>query len=77
LDEECKFPNSSDKTLLDKLNSNFSKNKYYTQPKKSGTTFIIIHYAGEVAYEVSSFLEKNRDTVYDDLIDLAKASGEY
>lgn len=74
MDEECKFPNSTDKTLLEKLHTNFAKHKHYTQPRKSGTSFVIIHYAGEVSYEISSFLEKNRDTIYDDIIELGRAS---
>jgi myosin heavy subunit len=32
--------------------------------------FIIKHYAGEVEYDTYGFLEKNRDTLTDDLIEV-------
>lgn len=48
LDEECKFPNGSDATFLDKVNQKFAKHKNFATPKRSRTSFIIKHYAGEV-----------------------------
>lgn len=52
--------------LLKKYNDALGSNKSYKKPSKfNATTFIVVHYAGEVEYDVNSFLDKNRDTVND------------
>lgn len=74
LDEECKFPNGSDASLLEKLHQKLEKHKYYVRNKRSRTAFGILHYAGEVQYESPSFLDKNRDTLYEELVSLIQGS---
>jgi myosin-1 len=78
LDEESIFPSASDASLLNKLKKNLAKHKHFdfkTQDKKhSGNDFIVKHYAGDVTYSINGFLEKNRDTLFRDLIDAAGAS---
>ncbi|GAM28344.1 hypothetical protein SAMD00019534_115200 [Acytostelium subglobosum LB1] len=68
LDEECRFPQASDTTLLEKLHANHEKHTYYEKPKLSKTTFVVKHYAGEVSYITQGFLDKNKDTLADDLL---------
>ena len=36
--------------------------------------FKIMHYAGEVSYDADGFIEKNRDTVFIDLLEMCKTS---
>ena len=48
LDEESKFPKANDLTLAMKFHWNFSSSHKYTEPKDSGPSFIIHHYAGQV-----------------------------
>lgn len=36
--------------------------------------FTLKHYAGDVTYDVNGFVEKNRDTLYNDLISLGQSS---
>lgn len=74
LDEECKFPSGSDASWLTKLHQTLEKHKYYVKPRLSRTAFGVNHYAGEVTYETASFLEKNRDTLYDELVVLIQGS---
>ncbi|XP_072041774.1 unconventional myosin-X-like [Amphiura filiformis] len=74
IDEESRFPKASDSTLLDKLHSNHGKNVFYSKPRVSNTQFGIQHYAGEVLYDTTGFLEKNRDTFPDDLLHTLKES---
>eukprot|EP00960_Hanusia_phi_P037024 752661-Hanusia_phi.AAC.4 len=45
-----------------------SKHERLTVPKKSSRDFVIHHYAGPVCYDGSSFLDKNRDVVGQDVL---------
>ncbi|XP_064596835.1 myosin-IIIa-like [Liolophura sinensis] len=77
LDEECKFPKSTDSTLVDKLNKNLTKSAYYKKSKHRDLAFTIQHYAGQVRYEAAGFLEKNRDTLSLNLIDILQRSASW
>ena len=56
----------ADLKLLKKYNDSLGSNKSYKKPSKfNATSFIVVHYAGEVEYDINSFLDKNRDTVND------------
>ncbi|XP_067931829.1 unconventional myosin-Ia-like isoform X2 [Watersipora subatra] len=75
LDEESHFPQATDSTLVHKLNSNLKGYSCYKSHKSVGMPcFTIKHYAGEVTYNVTSWLEKNRDTVPPTLISILKHS---
>ncbi|XP_062386818.1 unconventional myosin-X isoform X1 [Sardina pilchardus] len=74
LNEESHFPKATDATLLEKLHSQHSRNQFYVKPRMATRQFGVKHYAGEVLYEVSGFLEKNRDTFRDDILNLLKES---
>ncbi|KAJ1950734.1 Myosin type-2 heavy chain 1 [Linderina macrospora] len=47
---------------------------YFRKPRFSNTAFTIRHYAHEVTYEGDGFLEKNRDTVPDEILDVLCSS---
>ncbi|XP_059397584.1 unconventional myosin-VIIa isoform X2 [Carassius carassius] len=75
IDEESKFPKGTDATMLNKLNSQHKLNTYYISPKHSHETqFGIQHFAGVVHYETKGFLEKNRDSLHSDIIQLVHSS---
>ncbi|ERE78206.1 myosin-VIIa [Cricetulus griseus] len=75
IDEESKFPKGTDATMLHKLNSQHRLNANYVPPKNSHETqFGINHFAGIVYYETQGFLEKNRDTLHGDIIQLVHSS---
>ncbi|XP_076002110.1 unconventional myosin-VIIa-like [Genypterus blacodes] len=75
IDEESKFPKGTDTTMLNKLNFQHKLNTYYIPPKNNyETQFGIQHFAGVVFYETKGFLEKNRDTLYGDIIQLVHSS---
>jgi len=72
LDEEIIMPKATDYTFLQKLDQKHGgkKNPRYKQNLRAKNKFTIVHYAGDVEYEVESFLDKNKDTLYEGLVDL-------
>ncbi|XP_067874083.1 unconventional myosin-Va isoform X5 [Heterodontus francisci] len=75
LDEECKMPKGSDDTWAQKLyNTHLNKSALFHKPRLSNKAFIIQHFADKVEYQCEGFLEKNKDTVYEEQITVLKAS---
>jgi len=74
LDEECIVPQGADMKFLNKMDSNLGRNNHYqslaTKTKSNPTEFLIKHYAGDVIYSVEGILDKNKDTLFRDLIEL-------
>merc|ERR1711936_451956 len=78
LEEESNFPKATDKTYEDKVKAqhlgkspSMAKAKSATDPNAH---FAIIHYAGTVSYNVTGWLEKNKDPVNDTVVDILKRS---
>ncbi|XP_057380150.2 myosin heavy chain, muscle-like isoform X10 [Daphnia carinata] len=78
LEEESMFPKATDKTFADKLNNNhLGKSACFVKPKppKPGCQeahFAIGHYAGTVPYNITGWLEKNKDPLNDTVVDQFK-----
>uniref|UniRef100_A0AAZ3QPH1 Myosin motor domain-containing protein n=1 Tax=Oncorhynchus tshawytscha TaxID=74940 RepID=A0AAZ3QPH1_ONCTS len=75
LEEECMFPKSSDTTFKDKLYAqHLGKTKAFEKPKpakgKAEAHFSLVHYAGTVDYNITGWLEKNKDPLNDSVIQL-------
>ncbi|KAI0060838.1 myosin 5 [Artomyces pyxidatus] len=73
LDEEARLPSGTDASFLQKLYSQISKPEtkdVFKKPRFGNTSFTIAHYALDVTYEVDGFLEKNRDTVPEEQMNL-------
>ncbi|GMG98915.1 hypothetical protein Nepgr_000755 [Nepenthes gracilis] len=68
LDEESTFPNGTDLTFANKLKQHLQSNPCFRGER--GKAFTISHYAGEVTYDTTGFLEKNRDLLHLDSIQL-------
>ncbi|CAH9135658.1 unnamed protein product [Cuscuta epithymum] len=68
LDEESNFPKATDLTFANKLQEHLKTNSCLKGER--GSLFSIQHYAGEVMYSASGFLEKNRDLLHSDIIQL-------
>ncbi|XP_069361962.1 myosin-IIIb-like isoform X2 [Maniola hyperantus] len=73
LDEESRFPRSSDRSLIEKFHRNI-KSKYYVRPKSDAVCFAIHHFAGRVVYQADGFLEKNRNFLPPEVIQLMRQS---
>ncbi|XP_022303516.2 unconventional myosin-Va-like isoform X3 [Crassostrea virginica] len=75
LDEECKMPKGSDENWCQKLyDKHLGKARHFEKPRMSRSAFIINHFADRVEYQADGFLEKNRDTVLEDHINILRAS---
>ncbi|XP_023816614.1 unconventional myosin-Vb isoform X2 [Oryzias latipes] len=74
LDEECKVPKGTDQNWAQKLYKQHSNSAHFQKPRMSNISFIVIHFADKVEYQCDGFLEKNRDTVYEEQINILKAS---
>lgn len=75
IDSECLMPNATDQTCLSKIYNAFKTSKICYKPSLfASTNFAVAHYAGEVIYDVVSFLEKNTDKLHADIMNLLKTS---
>ena len=74
LDEESRLPMGSDDSFVTKLHHNYSqdKHKFYKKPRFGKSAFTVCHYAIDVTYESDGFIEKNRDTVPDEQLEVLK-----
>ena len=78
LEEESLFPKASDATFVNKLNENLlgkpgCENFDKPRPKPDPHAhFAVIHYAAIVSYNVTGWLEKNKDPLNDTVIQLFK-----
>lgn len=70
LDDESNFPKASDNSFLEKCHYNHALNDLYSRPRLSSMEFGIKHFADQVWYNVEGFLDKNRDTLRHDVIEL-------
>jgi myosin protein heavy chain len=80
LDEECIVPKATDLTLAAKLNEqHLGKHPNFVKPKppkgkQAEAHFAMLHYAGTVRYNVTNWLEKNKDPLNDSLVTVLKAT---
>ncbi|KAK7889650.1 hypothetical protein WMY93_025210 [Mugilogobius chulae] len=77
LDEECRMPKGSDESWVRKLydqHLNSKPHPHFQKPRMSNSAFIVLHFADTVQYECQGFLDKNRDTVFEELVNILKAS---
>lgn len=78
LDEESIFPKGTDESMYDKLKNQLSRNNNFkvVLGKVGGSkkTFEIKHYAGDVTYGITGFLDKNKDLLYLNLVQMAGES---
>jgi len=79
IDEEINMPKGTDETLLNKVFKTHGKHENLKKPSPKGdpqfrNKFIVSHYAGDVSYSVVGFLDKNKDAVSMDLVNIGLLS---
>ena len=77
LDEEGALPGGSDANLLSKYHEKFSKHPKFKKPdpRKKQKEFCVIHYAGDVSYEIAGFIDRNKAAISPDILDIMENSG--
>ncbi|XP_055359375.1 myosin IEb isoform X2 [Betta splendens] len=61
----------ADQTMLQKLQGQIGSHEHFSSWNKG---FVVHHYAGKVSYDVSGFCERNRDVLFNDIIELMQSS---
>merc|ERR1719317_691906 len=75
LEEESLFPKATDKSFEEKLKASLGKIPVFLKPKSEtdpDAHFGISHYAGIVNYNVTSWLDKNKDPVNETVVEILK-----
>merc|ERR1719511_136266 len=76
LEEESLYPKATDKSFEEKLKAgHLGKSPSFAKPQSKtdkNAHFACIHYAGTVSYNVTGWLEKNKDPVNDTVVDVLK-----
>merc|ERR1711988_1760117 len=77
LEEESLFPKATDKSFEEKLKASLGKLPCFLKPQSKtdkNAHFAIQHYAGCVSYNVTGWLEKNKDPVNDTVVEIFKST---
>ncbi|KAM6345410.1 myosin-1B isoform 1-T1 [Alca torda] len=79
LEEECMFPKATDTSFKNKLyDQHLGKSNNFQKPKpgkgKAEAHFSLVHYAGTVDYNISGWLEKNKDPLNETVVGLYQKS---
>lgn len=72
IDEECLMPKGNDTTLASKLYRELDTHPRFlaSRTQKAKGMFVVAHYAGDVEYSTSGFLDKNKDLLHQEAVDL-------
>ncbi|XP_022380283.1 myosin-2-like [Enhydra lutris kenyoni] len=79
LEEECMFPKATDTSFKNKLyEQHIGKSANFQKPKvvkgKAEAHFSLIHYAGTVDYNITGWLDKNKDPLNETVVGLYQKS---
>ncbi|XP_074745220.1 myosin XVB [Strix uralensis] len=74
LDDQTSLIQATDHTFLQKCHYHHGNSPWYTKPKLPLPVFTVKHYAGPVTYQVHKFLNKNRDQLRPEVLDIFSQS---
>merc|ERR1711988_171639 len=78
-EEESLFPKATDETFKNKLHENLlgkCENFQKANPKPDPNAhFAVVHYAATVSYNLTGWLEKNKDPLNDTIVEMIKNGG--
>uniref|UniRef100_A0A1X7U738 non-specific serine/threonine protein kinase n=1 Tax=Amphimedon queenslandica TaxID=400682 RepID=A0A1X7U738_AMPQE len=73
IDEQCRI-NGRDDAIIQLYKENFKKSPVYKAHNGNRASFTIRHYAGDVEYQASGFIDKNKDSLPDPVQGVLKFS---
>ncbi|NXY07252.1 MYO15 protein, partial [Pteruthius melanotis] len=74
LNDQTSLTQATDHTFLQKCHYHHGNSPWYTKPKLPLPEFTVQHYAGPVTYQVHKFLNKNRDQLRPEVLDIFSQS---
>lgn len=74
IDEACRLPRATHQDLAHALRSKLEGKPRFAAPRMDQHAFVIDHYAGEVCYSTDALLDKNRDFVVAEHLNLMRQS---
>ncbi|NWQ89731.1 MYO15 protein, partial [Burhinus bistriatus] len=74
LDDQTSLTQATDHTFLQKCHYHHGNSPWYAKPKLPLPVFTVKHYAGPVTYQVHKFLNKNRDQLRPEVLDIFSQS---
>ncbi|NXQ58968.1 MYO15 protein, partial [Anthoscopus minutus] len=74
LDDQTSLTQATDHTFLQKCHYHHGNSPWYSKPKLPLPEFTVLHYAGPVTYQVRKFLNKNRDQLRPEVLDIFSQS---
>ena len=74
IQDEIKVQNGSDKNIISKMKKSHEKHENFQMKKKTPTKFNIVHFAGNVTYDIDGFYSKNIDNLNDVIKTMLKNS---
>lgn len=76
LDEDSVMPKATDKSFTEKMHSLWERKTPKYRPSRLSQGFVLTHYAAEVEYSTSGWLEKNKDPLNDNITRLLASSSD-
>lgn len=76
LDEDSVMPKATDKSFTEKMHSLWERKTNKYRPSRLSQGFILTHYAAEVEYSTSGWLEKNKDPLNENITRLLASSSD-
>ncbi|XP_078611849.1 unconventional myosin-XV-like isoform X5 [Branchiostoma floridae x Branchiostoma japonicum] len=70
LNDQSSFPQATDRSFLEKCHHFHQDHEHYERPRVPAQEFSIRHCAGKVSYKVHGFLDKNKDTMRYDVVEM-------
>ena len=76
LDEDSVMPKATDKSFTEKMHLLWERKTPKYRPSRLAQGFVLTHYAAEVEYSTTGWLEKNKDPLNDNITKLLASSND-